>query len=671
MPDVLNGNITKLIFITALVMMYRFVLLLVLLVVPNISSAYTETTKIYSGASDGHIITVPYPASWDDQYANILGRAVDYSSEYIRVQSSAFYTPSGYLGIIRGFLTFDTSVIPDEATIISAELGVSVKEKQDDYNDSYAYITVLEGFQEPLVLSNSDIGNCGDKILLPTRLSNDLDITNLDVNQYSVFEINQTGLDSISKGGFTKLCIREGHDIENIEVVKNVNDNIWKASSVHIASADNSDENIRPYLEITYEVSGDSENSYPLYTQIKSSYPSLEETGEWANDTYANGNASCGATIADCGCAITSLVMMSRANGVTIGVDGEDITPGTLNNWLIENQGYNQYGSIIWAKALEYFGEKRLDEKVETKFSLSKFKTNDQSLIQDSVLNDNSEVITFTNKVRGGHYLLFTDYLQSEDTFAIRDPWYYNTRTFNDLSGGDKVLDYDNQSEHSNVFLITEPQVATGYLDISLGSPAELKLVDSNGLVTGFTDGGVLSDIDGSGYLQEDIIGNPANQDEYVEPDHYPKRLIVTKSSGEYELEVIGTGSGEYKLEIYLKNGEGDEFYFKFSSTTENGKIDTFTINTATGEIAEMVTEEIVLNREVFIALVIDATKDERKSVQEFFVGGADRIFNSIDKARNGLAILELRIFEKLLEVKGVDDPKLVEAIDELMESLK
>jgi parallel beta-helix repeat protein len=95
----------------------------------------------------------------------------------------------------------------------------------------------------------------------------------------------------------------------------------------------------------------------PLYTQIVSPYPSETLTDSWDHLIYAKGDIEhydCGNTIAQCGCAITSQVMILRFHGVTTTVDTNDVNPGTFNEWLKNNNGYWPDGGVKWAKIQDY-----------------------------------------------------------------------------------------------------------------------------------------------------------------------------------------------------------------------------------------------------------------------------------------------------------------------------
>jgi hypothetical protein len=221
----------------------------------NVVNAGTTTIKIYSSSGDGSMLTSPYPGTWSNQHDDTTGRNVSYTNDHARLMAGAFYTPTRYLAIERAFLAFDTSIIPDNAQIISAKLHLYPTEVHDEYNDIYSYIAILEGTQSSATtLANSDIDNCGNSIVNPTKGSDNIDITSLSVNNYKSIDLNSTGLGWISKIANTKLCLREGHDIENQETVENANTGTWKESRVNFKTSEASGTSTDPYIEVTYDL---------------------------------------------------------------------------------------------------------------------------------------------------------------------------------------------------------------------------------------------------------------------------------------------------------------------------------------------------------------------------------------------------------------------------------
>jgi len=93
----------------------------------------------------------------------------------------------------------------------------------------------------------------------------------------------------------------------------------------------------------------------------------------WGTDEYAHakdpafgGNDWCGNTIAQCGCAMTSVTTMLALFNLVVMPDGTPLDPQTVNNWFNLNatqtargwvsQGYS-YGDVIWTAANQLSGE--------------------------------------------------------------------------------------------------------------------------------------------------------------------------------------------------------------------------------------------------------------------------------------------------------------------------
>jgi hypothetical protein len=155
------------------------------------------------------------------------------------------------VSLARGFISFDTSSLPDDAVITSARLKLYVTGKINSKNDGSDFVSVVEGRQtSPTSLSDSDYANAGNAVTNPAEGSNRVDITSIAINAYTTWTLNVTGLSWISKTGFSKFAFREGHDILNL----------WAAftngqgSALHVAMSEQAGSNQHPVLEVTYVI---------------------------------------------------------------------------------------------------------------------------------------------------------------------------------------------------------------------------------------------------------------------------------------------------------------------------------------------------------------------------------------------------------------------------------
>lgn len=120
---------------------------------------------------------------------------------------------------------------------------------------------------------------------------------------------------------------------------ENSGDFKWRARTV------DEEGNMSDWVEFGDDAADFSIVAVPLMTQVVSPYPNEVDTASWAGELYADGlgefeSGFCD-TIEECGCAISSLTTLARHHGIEVGIDGSAVNPKNLNDWLLENNGYN------------------------------------------------------------------------------------------------------------------------------------------------------------------------------------------------------------------------------------------------------------------------------------------------------------------------------------------
>jgi len=146
----------------------------------------------------------------------------------------------------RVALPFDTSALPDNATISAADLKLYIDAKSDGDNDANAFLRIVQNTTaSATALANGDFDQIG-AIDNPTAGSSDTDITGITTGQYLTIPLNSTGRGWISLTGYTKLGLREGHDATDTAP----DDSTF--TGVRIKTADASGTSQDPILEITY-----------------------------------------------------------------------------------------------------------------------------------------------------------------------------------------------------------------------------------------------------------------------------------------------------------------------------------------------------------------------------------------------------------------------------------
>ncbi|MGB4965521.1 MAG: C39 family peptidase, partial [Microgenomates group bacterium] len=160
--------------------------------------------------------------------------------------------------------------------------------------------------------------------------------------------------------------------------------------------------------------------------------PLIKQTDQlWANAPYdhaASQSLTCGKTIKECGCALTSLAMLLNFHGVTKDPEGKPTTPATLNNYFNKDaqcvssgcvsQGY-VFGDVLWSAADRYSADAY--KKFGTQKIVSLNSANDAKWDKESVANDiknNQPVIIKVEK--NEHWALAVGI--DQETFVLNDP---------------------------------------------------------------------------------------------------------------------------------------------------------------------------------------------------------------------------------------------------------
>lgn len=201
------------------------------------------TASYYSGAGDGAIYTDA--STWDAVHDATTGDGANYTNTDMDIWTN--WNGASYYGIERVFIPIDTSALDDDVTITSASLYLYPYSKTVDDNDGDDFFTVVQTSQPSNTsLTTADFDLCGS-IDSPTEgidSGNRVDLSDLTINQYVSLSLNSTGIGWISKTGYTKLGIREGHDVVDSTTIGN--------NSVAFYSSEQTGTDNDPYLFVEY-----------------------------------------------------------------------------------------------------------------------------------------------------------------------------------------------------------------------------------------------------------------------------------------------------------------------------------------------------------------------------------------------------------------------------------
>ena len=161
------------------------------------------TTTIYGLTADGYVYCSG--SSWSTVHDATTGTGVDDDDAYHGRAIEAGYPPGippSYV-ISRAFFAFDTSSLPDDCTITKA------------YVDIYGYVN--GGHSACIQESTWDAHYSLTTSHYDAFTGSYFDvISSWSSDSYNSFDLNQDGIDSISKTGYTEFCVREyDHDYLN------------------------------------------------------------------------------------------------------------------------------------------------------------------------------------------------------------------------------------------------------------------------------------------------------------------------------------------------------------------------------------------------------------------------------------------------------------------------
>lgn len=501
--------------------------------------------------------------------------------------------------------------------------------------------------------------------------------------QYTEFTLNTEGLDYLNSklGQPATLGFLTNYDFDNVVP----NGFILAAGWYSVESLGTE---FDPYLEITYTIP-DEEEEFPLYTQTVSDYPSIAETTSWASDSLAGGTAGphC-PTIAACGCAITSAVMLARSYGITKGIDGSDVNPGNFNQWLTTNSGYRPGGNLDFSQAIKYFGTE------ENGVKKSYFKWKEAPLSGVAVRQKVSSGVpvvsqmkakprrSSTENERRTHFVLVTEPL-GVGQYGVNDPIWYNTNNLDDdANRTTMVQDYNDQIINGRDLTFVSTAVAvTNALSASLvgrgnalsiasfvrttallssvgqveggTAPAEMFMVTPSHERLGIDPRTGQNHTLATGYYgTEAFLSNPLDENAFPVTDVLKTLSASELTSGTYRVIVVGTGGGSYTYSGLVHDSNGREHPFTFTTETAKGMVDTYEFTVETGEVAVLPIDLETFNQ-VIDGEITDAT------LNKFFKMWADKIVGEISGGKTLQAKQHIETFRTLLKAKKVNSPAI------------
>lgn len=242
----------------------------------------------------------------------------------------------------------------------------------------------------------------------------------------------------------------------------------------------------------------------------------------WKNHEYDTARAwSTQPTIERWGCALSSLVMIMNYYRITTLLDGQPLTPATLNEWLqSQPDGYVGQGALNWLAGTrltrllsERDGTPKLEYRRQAKASLE--------LIRAELTQRQPVIFEIP-----GHFLVGTGITDTGFDFFINDPAYAYTR----LS--------QHQVEPLSVRTFTPSFTDLSYI-LTVHSPElEVQLFDHQHQLLSFEA------------FTESIQAFPSSHLETTPPQ--VQRYLAQPATGHYYFEITRPAWGAFNVELYV-----------------------------------------------------------------------------------------------------------------------
>jgi hypothetical protein len=300
---------------------------------------------------------------------------------------------------------------------------------------------------------------------------------------------------------------------------------------------------------------------HPIFGQADSNGAPFfaQNDPRWGSEEYAkstqlpNGKDWCGTTIAQCGCAMTSVSVMLALYGLLQMPDGTPLSPKALNDWFNGDakrtdrgwvsRGYI-YGDVIWTSANELSAQ------------IAKINPNART-VRFAGTGDGSDDDIRTQLQAGrpiilevpGHWIAAVGL--DGDKILINDPYYRDRKTLDAYAGKVRSSVHFEPSSDLSAVVITAP------------ADVQFKVTDKQGRVVA-TGAGTLeqpkdqiNQIPGASLSAKHAWRDPTCIQQAPPPGAGTNQVILPGSPDDYVVEIVGTGGqpGALAIHTYGKDG--------------------------------------------------------------------------------------------------------------------
>ena len=236
-------------------------------------NADPETTSVDGTVTDD----APAADTWAGKHDAADGdNASDIANVLVRITASA--TTNRWDVIIRAFLLYDSSSLPDGDDISAANIQLWNVSKSDQLSQSIDIITTTPASNTAIVVGDYDqVGT----VLQATSLT----IASITTSAYNTWTFNATGIGNISKTGISKFGARCSGDTTNTEPT-------WSSAADALANNESAEDTNKPRLEVTHDTTTSTSSSTSTSTSSSSSTSSSTSTTSTTTSTSTSTTTS-------------------------------------------------------------------------------------------------------------------------------------------------------------------------------------------------------------------------------------------------------------------------------------------------------------------------------------------------------------------------------------------
>lgn len=336
-----------------------------------------------------------------------------------------------------------------------------------------------------------------------------------------------------------------------------------------------SEGNVSGWAEYSPPIASFTAHVVPLYTQVDD--PLVPGSSGWTTDSYDHDGANIHAE----GCAISSVAMIAHYYGIDYDVNGNLITPRTINEWLKSHNGYTPDGLVIWDKIANGYLNINMPGGSYQRVAFSGYRISPS--IADISIARSTPVIA--RKDEAGHYFVVANTLAAgtaSSTYLVRDPYWYLTNTLNDAKATN-VHAYNNTYSYANIFTkLDTPKLFVKHAELVLSgrSPIELLVTDPQGRREGIdpVTHATYNEIPDARYYNEEPY-HPSDVDLDPATQHRTKTIYIPwMLDGAYSVKVTGTGVGSYTLDAQMEDAVGSTTTTEIVATTTSNQVATYRV---------------------------------------------------------------------------------------------